>query len=235
MLLAFEMSEFARELARAGIRKDHPEWSEWQVARELLRLAFLPEPLPSLGAMSLEDLFRRITSAFERADVRYMLTGSFAGAHYGVLRSTQDIDFVIEATPSQLRAFIDSLSSTEYYSDIDSALKALSQQSMFNVIDHATGWKIDLIIRKSRPFSIEEFGRRQSVDLHGVSLFVASAEDAILSKLEWAKVAQSRRQIEDAAAILRARGNELDQSYLEKWIKELALGKEWNRVQRVSG
>jgi transcriptional regulator of nitric oxide reductase len=46
MLLAFEMSEFARELARAGIQKDHPEWSEPQVARELLQLAFLPEPLP---------------------------------------------------------------------------------------------------------------------------------------------------------------------------------------------
>jgi hypothetical protein len=41
------MSEFARELARAGIRKDHPDWPESQVARELLRLAFLPEPLPT--------------------------------------------------------------------------------------------------------------------------------------------------------------------------------------------
>ena len=47
ILLAFEMSEFARELARAGIRHDHPEWSEAQVARELLRLAFLPKPLPT--------------------------------------------------------------------------------------------------------------------------------------------------------------------------------------------
>jgi hypothetical protein len=47
MLLAFEMSEFAREFAGAGIRRDHPEWSEPQVARELLRLAFLPEPLPT--------------------------------------------------------------------------------------------------------------------------------------------------------------------------------------------
>ena len=46
ILLAFEMSEFARELARAGIRHDHPEWSEAEIARELLRLAFLPEPLP---------------------------------------------------------------------------------------------------------------------------------------------------------------------------------------------
>jgi hypothetical protein len=47
ILLAFEMSEFARDLARAGIRHDHPEWSEAQVARELLRLAFFPKPLPA--------------------------------------------------------------------------------------------------------------------------------------------------------------------------------------------
>jgi hypothetical protein len=44
--LAFEMSMFARELNRARIRREHPEWSEAQTARELLRLAFLPDPLP---------------------------------------------------------------------------------------------------------------------------------------------------------------------------------------------
>jgi len=47
LMLAFEMSLFARELAREGIRRDHPDWTEAQVARELLRLAFLPEPLPA--------------------------------------------------------------------------------------------------------------------------------------------------------------------------------------------
>ena len=147
--------------------------------------------------MSLEEVLRRITTAFEQSGIRYMLTGSFASAHYGVLRSTQDIDFVIEATATQLRVFVESLFASQYYSDIDSALRALEQQSMFNVIDHATGWKVDLIIRKARPFSIEEFERRQSVNLHGIPLVVASAEDAIISKLEWAKLAQSRRQIEE--------------------------------------
>lgn len=44
--LAFEMSMFARELNRARIRHEHPEWSEAQIARELLRLVFLPDPLP---------------------------------------------------------------------------------------------------------------------------------------------------------------------------------------------
>jgi hypothetical protein len=47
MTLAFEMSMFARELARAGIQQQHPDWPEDLVARELLRMAFYPKPLPA--------------------------------------------------------------------------------------------------------------------------------------------------------------------------------------------
>ena len=47
LLMALEMSLFARELAKEGIRRDHPEWVETQVTRELLRLAFLPAPSPA--------------------------------------------------------------------------------------------------------------------------------------------------------------------------------------------
>jgi Rv0078B-related antitoxin len=47
LLLAFEMSQFARDLCRERIRHEHPQWTEAQIARELLRLAFLPDPLPA--------------------------------------------------------------------------------------------------------------------------------------------------------------------------------------------
>lgn len=47
VLLAFEMSLFIRDLARARIQSDHPEWNEAQIAREMLRLAFLPASLPA--------------------------------------------------------------------------------------------------------------------------------------------------------------------------------------------
>jgi hypothetical protein len=46
LLEALEMSVFAREFAKSKIRRDHPAWSEAQVAREILRLEFLPEELP---------------------------------------------------------------------------------------------------------------------------------------------------------------------------------------------
>lgn len=47
LLLAYEMSLFARELSRERISHEHPEWPETRIARELLRLAFLPAPLPA--------------------------------------------------------------------------------------------------------------------------------------------------------------------------------------------
>jgi len=185
--------------------------------------------------MSVSDVFARIRFALDSAEVDYMLSGSFASAAYGAPRSTQDIDFVIAATPLQLRALIQRLPSDQYYVELDAALEAHKRQSMFNVIDLATGWKIDFIIRKSRPFSEEEFRRRRPVDLEGSSLFVATAEDVVIAKLEWSKLAQSQRQIEDVAAILRVRRDSLDHAYLEKWIAELRLKREWVAARLAAG
>ena len=86
---------------------------------------------------------------------------------------------------------------------------------LWEALAEAICWKIDLIIRKSRAFSQEEFRRRQRVSLHDVPLFVPSAEDVVISKLEWAKLAPSRRPIEDAAAILRVLWDLFDHSDLE--------------------
>jgi hypothetical protein len=163
-----------------------------------------------------------------------MLTGSFASVFYGLPRSTQDIDLVISATSQQLREFVGSLSTTEYYADVDAALEAYRRESLFNIIDLKTGWKIDLIIRKSRAFSHEEFGRRKKINVHGTGLFTASAEDVILAKLEWSKLSQSRRQIEDAAGILRMQWGSLDRSYLEQWVRLLALEIEWKEALVVA-
>ena len=185
--------------------------------------------------MSPSEVLRRITAALDRAGIAYMLTGSFASAHYGAPRSTQDIDVVIAPSPAQLRAFLQSLPSVEYYSDLDAALEAHKRESLFNVIDLATGWKIDLIIRKSRAFSLEEFDRRHLVTVRSLPLFVARAEDVVIAKLEWSKLAQSQRQLEDVATILRLQWEALGRSYLERWICELDLKQEWSHAKRIAG
>lgn len=191
---------------------------------------------PSLmDSMSASDVLRRISVALDRAGIAFMLTGSFASAYHGAPRSTQDIDIVIAANPEQLRRFVEYLPSGEYYADLDAALEAHRRESLFNVIDLETGWKIDLIICKSRAFSQEEFGRRQLVNAEGLALFVASAEDVVIAKLEWSKLAQSQRQIEDVSAILKLRWGLLNRPYLERWISQLNLNEQWSNAKRVAG
>jgi hypothetical protein len=176
-----------------------------------------------------------MTAALDHAGIAYMLTGSFASAHHGAPRSTLDIDMVIAADPEQLRTFIQSLPGGEYYADLGAAIEAHKRESLFNVIHLASGWKIDLIIRKSRVFSLEEFGRRQMVNVQGLPLFVASVEDIVIAKLEWSNLAQSQRQIEDVAAILRLRWESMDRAYLEKWVAELDLAEKWAEAKTIAG
>jgi hypothetical protein len=45
---AVEMSLMARELARARLRREHPDRGERELKRETLRYAFGPEPWPEI-------------------------------------------------------------------------------------------------------------------------------------------------------------------------------------------
>jgi len=102
---------------------------------------------------------------------------------------------------------------------------------MFNVIEIATAWKLDLVIRKARAFSIEEMQRRQVTKILGMSVATATAEDTMIAKLEWAKQGGSERQLEDVAGILRVRGPEIDFAYIDRWVAELGLTEQWQRAR----
>lgn len=119
----------------------------------------------------------------------------------------------------------------QYYADEEDALDALQHQRMFNIIDFATGWLVDFIFRKARPFSVEEFARRRTVELPGLRLSVAAPEDVLISKLEWAKLGESQRQIEDAAGITRVQADTLDTACVERWVHELGLETQWRAAK----
>ena len=73
--------------------------------------------------------------------------------------------------------------------------------------------------------------RRQRAEVAGVSVWVASAEDTILAKLEWARAGESERQLRDVVGVLEARRGELDLAYVERWVRELSLSDLWARVR----
>jgi hypothetical protein len=147
-----------------------------------------------------------------------------------VPRATNDIDVVIAPTPRQLAVLMQQFPRNQYYSDEEDARDALERQSQFNIIDFATMWKADLIIRKERDFSREEFSRRRVHLIGGVRVHLATAEDILIAKLEWHKLGESDRQIEDAAGIIRRQASALDREYVERWVRELELEEQWRKA-----
>jgi hypothetical protein len=180
------------------------------------------------------DLLRSVVSALDAAGIPFMLTGSVAAAWYGGGRATMDIDLVIDPNATQLDALVESLAGAETYVAREAAVEALEHRSMFNVVDTATGWKVDLIVRKSRPFSRSEFERRRPIEYEGTRLWVATVEDLIVAKLEWAKLGGSARQLEDVAALVRLAAPQWDQAYVDHWIAELDLSIQWREAQALA-
>lgn len=185
--------------------------------------------------MKREDFLARLVDALEHVGIPYMVTGSFASSAHGRPRSTEDIDVVIAPTEDQLRAFIALFPSNAYYADEQDALEALQYGSQFNIIDFASSWKADLIIRKEREFSRHEFHRRELHSIQDLRIFVTTAEDVLIAKLEWAQLGGSDRQLEDVAGIIERQGVDLDRGYVERWVAELGLNEQWQKALGKAG
>jgi hypothetical protein len=181
--------------------------------------------------VSAKAVFQKLRSALESSGVPYFVTGSFASSVHGVPRSTNDIDIVIAPTPQQLSALLEQFPESEFASNKEDAFDALRSRSQFNIIDYATLWKIDFMLRQFTPFDASRFARRELVDIEGVRLYAASAEDVLITKLWWAKLGESERQVIDAAGIIRVQGGKLDSDYVEKWVAVLELDSQWNAAR----
>ena len=208
LAMAIALSEEVRELSRCGVADRSAD-----------------------GPMSLTELLRRLSVTLDAAGVPYMLTGSLASTLYGEPRSTIDVDVVVVLNSSSLAALLTALPEDRYYVSADAARDAVRRQGQFNVIDLESGWKVDLILRKRRPFSETEFQRRVTRDVLGVSLTVCTVEDSILSKLEWARLGGgSERQLRDVSAMVALRRSELDLEYITHWAEVLEVGSLWRSV-----
>ena len=113
----------------------------------------------------------------------------------------------------------------------EAAREASIHEGQFNAIDPETGWKVDFIVRKSRPFSASEFERRIPQSALGLELFMATPEDLVIAKLEWAKKGESELQLRDVRALLKTADPEFEWSYVERWIRELGLEAQWQAVR----
>lgn len=172
-----------------------------------------------------------VIDALERLGVVYMVAGSFASNLHGVPRMTQDVDLVIEVDESAVIRLVRELE-VDFYVSEDAAVEAVRLRRLFNAVHLDTGFKVDLVVKKQRPFSDAELGRRIHGRLAGRMVRFSSAEDTILSKLEWSRASGSDRQYADAQGIIQIQSASLDWLYLERWADDLGVRDLLDRARR---
>ena len=163
------------------------------------------------------NTLRDCIGRFEKLSIAYMLTGSMALVHYAMPRMTADIDIVIEVNSGDVEKIIN-VFEPDYYVPHETARRAVSRHSMFNLLHQQSLMKVDCIVRKNSEYQKLAFSRRAKVNYSGeFEVWIISREDLILSKLDWAKKNNSEMQLRDSANILR---NGYDADYIEKWAQK---------------
>lgn len=177
----------------------------------------------------------RVIDVLEKSHVEYFVGGSIASTIYGEPRFTQDVDLVVRLEPHHVSVLRSSLADDFYSSEV-ALREAIERRACANLIHNQTGFKIDLMISRERPFENSRFQRKRRVKDSGNEFWVASPEDTILVKLEWYRDGGevSERQWRDVQTVLMTQEN-LDQDYMALWAKELDVLDLLNRALEDSG
>ncbi len=181
----------------------------------------------------------KVTNVFEKLSAPYLIAGSLASTLYGMVRTTQDSDIVAEMQLEHLNPFVLALQD-EFYIDEEMISDSIQHNSSFNIIHRETMFKVDVFIPRPRPFLQSQLTRaqRQTFALETeMSAKFASAEDTILSKLEWYRMGGevSDRQWRDILGVLKTRAGDLDIDYLKKWANELKVTDLLQRALKEAG
>ncbi len=166
------------------------------------------------------DFLRRLITTFETTKIPYMLSGSVAMSIYTGPRFTRDYDFIVHLKPDDVNSFVEQFKDG-YYCNKDSVLDAISNESLFNIIDFKSGYKADFVILKNNLYRLTEFERRKKVKFLELMIDIVSAEDLLISKIIWIQESQSGIQMEDIKILSEYKG--LDWNYINYWIKDLKL------------
>ncbi len=252
---AVAMNRAADMLALAGLRRRHPSATSHAlgVALALQRIGRTHDralaarltkdtTVSDTPADFLSVALRAATVCIDLG-IPYLIGGGVASTVHGEFRTTRDVDLVIRLTPADAARFAAALGAqfTLNPPDIVQALAYVpaaaadrTQRATFAAYDRATGYQLDVFCVGDTPFDRAQFAHAVPISIPETNavLMVASAEDTILTKLEWYAITPSDQQWVDVQTILRVQEEALDHGYLTTWAERLGLTTLWDAAAR---
>jgi hypothetical protein len=169
--------------------------------------------------------------ALEPAGCARALMGGLSLSFWRHVRSTQDVDLLIDPGSAGVEAILGALRQvgvrTKHRPPVIDLGSVRIVQMLFEPKDAFLEIQIDLILAESS-FHREALARRVPVRLPDMDLDLStlSCEDILILKMNAGRLIDRA----DAAALLRLNRAGLDVPYLLRWVAQLKLGAEWAEI-----
>ncbi|MGH7552377.1 MAG: nucleotidyl transferase AbiEii/AbiGii toxin family protein [Longimicrobiales bacterium] len=172
--------------------------------------------MDSRPAPDFERFIANVARDLTARDLPFMLIGGQAVLLHGEPRLTLDIDITLGVDPGRLDDVMDTCAALGLL-PLPSEPDRFVRSTFVLPAADSTGLRVDFIF-SSTPYERQAIERAQHVEVGGVAVPFASAEDLILHKL----FAGRARDLEDAAGIVRRKGESLDWTYMERWAEQFS-------------
>lgn len=187
------------------------------------------------------ELAAAIGKILDDVDILYFVGGGLASSILGERRTTEDADIAVLLNEDNVHRLIEAMLSDFYISEVAVEDALSNRTNTFNVIHLASAIKADIYpIRANDEFRTTAITRRRRVyssDFPNLSFYICSAEDIVLQKLIWYRIAgnESHKQWRDVLGVLKLQAEQLDFDYLWHWANRLELIEEVDRALTQAG
>ena len=174
--------------------------------------------------MNPEQVALHVIGALDAEEIPYLLSGSFASNYYGIPRSTEDADFVVQLSGKSITCLrphlgpemeLDPQMSFEMVTVPPAARDAVTRKHAISV--GGTQFTVELFHLSDDPHDQKRFGRRRTVPFHGREIFLPTIEDVIVTKLRWALQPQREKDRNDVRDCIAVAAGTIDWPYVHTW------------------
>lgn len=145
----------------------------------------------------------RVCALLNRHGARYLIAGGYACILHGMVRTTEDVDILIDESPDNYQRIVDALSEMEDHAARELTLQDFEDNVVIKVADEV---EVDISRRAWKVSYAEAMPHARHVEISGVTVPFLSLRDLIASKETYRE--QDRADLERLRWLANAQGRE---------------------------
>lgn len=166
--------------------------------------------------MSSDEAVQAVVEGLNTLAIPYMVVGSFSTNVYGLARSTQDADIVVQLQEGQLCQLADALA-TSFRLDPQPRFETVSMTTYYQLIAKEGKFRIELFALSDDAHDQMRFARRVRGTVAGRGVWLPTPEDAVVTKLRWYGVDKRNKDWDDVRNVIAVQEDRLDWDYIHHW------------------